>query len=185
MLFTNAFTDSGTDDYGFSIAGADSVGLCSLAHPYSPTDGTTQANEGTLALTRDNVRTTRQNHMAQTDDRGDILNIMPDTILVPPELEDDALMINRSALDPNSANNAINPQNGRWNVVTWHYLTDANAWFSIDSSRMKRDLIWYDRIPLEFDKERDFDTLEAKFRAYARWSRGWRDYRWIWGNNPS
>ena len=185
LLFTNAFTDSGTDDWGFAIAGADSVGLCSTAHPYSPTDATTQSNEGTLALTRDNVRTTRQNHMALVDDRGDVLNVMPDTLLVPPELEDDALIVNRSPLDPASANNAVNPQAGRWQVATWHYLTDANAWFSIDGVRMKRDLIWYDRIPLEFAREQDFDTLQAKFRAYNRWSRNWRDYRWVYGQNPS
>lgn len=185
LLFTNAFTDSGTDTEGFAIAGPDNVGLCSLVHPYSPVDSTTQANEGTLALTRDNLRTTRQDHMAFVDDRGDILNIMPDTLLVPPELEDDALTIIKSAQDPNSANNAINPQAGRFTVVTWHYLTDANAWFLIDSARMKRDLIWYERIPVEFGREEDFDTLQAKFRAYMRYSRGYRDYRWVFGQNPS
>lgn len=185
LLFTNAFTDSGTDAEGFAIAGPDGVGLCSTAHPYSPVDASVQSNEGALSLTRDNLRTTRQNHMAFVDDRGDILNLMPDTLLVPPELEDDALTIIRSAQDPNSANNAINPQAGRFNVVTWHYLTDANAWFSIDSARMKRDLIWYERIPVEFAREEDFDTLQAKFRAYMRYSRGFRDYRWVYGQNPS
>jgi phage major head subunit gpT-like protein len=185
LLFTNAFTDSGTDDYGFPIAGPDAVGLASTAHPHSPIDSTTQSNEGTLALTKDNVRTTRQDHMALTDDRGDILNVMPDRLLVPPELEDDALTINRSTLDPTSANNAINPQAGRFTTDVWHYLTDANAWFMIDSARRRRDLIWYERIPVEFDREQDFDTLESKFRAYQRFSRGWRDWRWVFGQNPS
>lgn len=182
-LFNNGFTDSGTDEWGFPIAGPDAVGLLSAAHPYSPSDATTQANEGVLAITKDNVRATRQLHMAFVDDRGDILNVMPDLLLVPPELEDDALTIVRSTLDPASANNAINPQNGRFQVVTWHYLTDATAWFMIDSGRMKRDLIWYERIPVEFGREQDFDTFEAKFRAYMRFSRGWRDYRWIFGQN--
>jgi len=182
-LFNNALTDSGTDDEGFAIAGPDAVGLCSQAHPYSPLDATVQSNEGVLALTKANLATTRQLHMALVDDRGDILNIMPDTILVPPELEDDALVIMRSALDPASANNAINPQSGRFNVVTWHYLTDATIWFLIDSGRMKRDLIWYERIPIEFDREADFDTFQTKFRAYMRYSRGFRDYRWIYAQN--
>lgn len=185
QVFNNGFTDSGTDDWGFPIAGPDAVGLLSTAHPYSPVDATQQANEGTLALTKDNVRTTRQLHMAFKDDRGDKLNVMPDLLLVPPELEDDALTIVRSSLDPTSANNAINPQAGRFQVVTWHYLTDTNAWFMIDTGRMKRDLIWYERIPVEFGREVDFDTFEAKFRAYMRFSRGWRDYRFIFGQNPS
>jgi len=183
QLFNGAFTDSGTDDWGFPIAGPDGVGLCSLAHPYSPVDATTQANEGTAFLTKDNVAATRRYMMAFKDDRGDKLNIMPDLLIVPPELEDEALTIVRSANDPSSANNAINPQAGRFAVVTWHYLTDSTAWFMVDSGRMKRDLIWYERIPVEFGKEQDFDTLEAKFRAYMRFSRGFRDYRWIFGQN--
>lgn len=184
-VFNGAFTDSGTTDSGFAKAGADAVGLCSTAHPYNPVDSTTQSNEGTSSLTKANVRTVRTAMMKFVDDRGDILNVMPDTILVPPELEDDALEIVRSVLDPTSANNAVNTQAGRFKVVTWYYLTDANAWFMIDGARMKRDLIWYDRIPLEFGREQDFDTFEAKFRAYMRYSRNWRDYRWIYGNNPS
>jgi len=184
-IFNNAFTDSGTDAEGFAIAGADSVGLASTAHPYNPGDTTTQSNEGTLALTKDNLRSVRQDHMSFVDDRGDILNIMPDTLLVPPELEDDALTLMRSSMDPTSANGAINPQAGRFNVMTWHYLTDANAWFLIDSARMKRDLIWYERIPVEFGREEDFDTFQTKFRAYMRYSRGFRDYRWVFGQNPS
>jgi phage major head subunit gpT-like protein len=184
-VFNNGFTDTGTDDSGFAIAGADAVGLLSTAHPYNPVDSTTQANEGTLSLTRDNVRTTRTAMMKFTDDRGDLLNVMPDTLLVPPELEDDAITIIKSVLDPTSANNAVNPQAGRFTVRTWYYLTDTNAWFMIDASRMKRDLIWYNRIGLEFGREQDFDTFEAKFRAYMRYSRNWRDYRWIYGQNPS
>jgi len=182
-LFNSAFTDSGVTDEGFPIAGPDAVGLCSLAHPYSPLDATTQVNEGVLFLTKDNVRTTRQLMMEFKDDRGDLLNVMPDQLLVPPELEDDALVLMRSTLDPASANNAINPQSGRFSVATWHYLTDATAWFMIDSGRMKRDLIWYERIPVEFDREPDFDTFQTKFRAYMRYSRGFRDYRWIFGQN--
>lgn len=186
MVFNNAFTDSGTDAAGFPIAGPDGVGLVSAAHPNSPTAASdTQSNEGTLALTKDNVRATREASMALADDRGDVLNIMPDMLLVPPELEDDALTLMRSTLDPTSANNAINPQAGRFTVVVWHYLTDANAWFMIDSGRMKRDLIWYERIPVEFAREADFDTLQTKFRAYMRYSRGFRDWRWIYGQNPS
>lgn len=188
-VFANAFssvTDQTTlDGFGFPIGGPDNVALCSTAHPYNEADSSTQSNEGTLALTKDNVGTTRQLHMALTDDRGDILGIMPDTIIIPPELEDTAIEIGMSMLDPDTANNAVNPQAGRFRYLVWHYLEDANAWFMVDSARMMQDLIWYERIPLEYGAEGDFDTLQAKFRAYMRYSRGWRDYRWIYGQNPS
>lgn len=184
-VFNNAFTDTGTNDDGLPIGGPDGVGLCSTAHKLSDEDSGTQSNEGTLALTRDNLGTTRESHMAFTDDRKDLMNVMPDELIVPPELEDDALTITKSVLDPSSANNAINPQNGRFQPIVWHYLTDANAWFLADSSRRSRSLLWYDRIELEFGRESDFDTFQAKFRAYGRWSYGWRDYAWIFGQNPA
>lgn len=185
-LFNNAFDGSGVDEEGFSKAGADGVALCSDSHPRNAVDSTGQDNNYALSLTKDNVRTLRTAMMKTTDDVGDLLNVMPDTILVPPELEDDALVIIRSALDPNvPISNAINPQAGRFNVLSWHYLTDSNAWFMLDSARMKRDLIWYERIPVEFGAEEDFDTLQKKFRAYMRYSRGFRDWRFITGSNPS
>lgn len=185
-VFTNAFTDSGTNDDGLAIAGPDGVGLCSTAHPLSADEpGTTQSNEGTLALSAANLSTTRQLHMALTDDRGDLMNVMPTDLLVPPELEDSAAIAVSSSLDPASANNAINPQAGRWTPMVWHYLTDANAWFTMDAARRRRSLLWYDRVSLEFDRESDFDTLQAKYRAYMRYSYGWRDWAWLYGQNPS
>lgn len=187
-VFTNAFsaaTSETLDDFGTDATGPDSVALCSDAHDTSPQDTTNLTNEGTLALTKANLSTTRQLHMALTDMNGDILNIMPDELLVPPELEDTALEIVRSALDPTSANNAINPQAGRFTVKVWHYLTDANAWFTIDSGMRQQHLVWFDRIPLEFGREEDFDTLVGKWRAYMRWSLGWSDWRFVYGNNPS
>ena len=184
-VFINAFTDSGTTGEGFPIAGYDSVGLCSAAHPYSEYDSTAQNNESTLSLTKANVAATRQAMMAFTDDKGDLINIVPDVLLVPPELEDDALVIVKSTQDPASANNAINPQAGRFQVVVWNYLTDSNSWFTIDKGTMKEHLIWYNRIPLEFKQEENFDSIVAKYRAYMRYSRIWTNYIWVYGNNPS
>jgi len=185
-VFINAFsaaTSETLDDFGTDATGSDLVALCSDAHDTSPQDTTNLVNEGTLALSKANLSTTRQLHMAQTDMNGDLLNIMPDELLVPPELEDTALEIVRSALDPASANNAINPQAGRFRVIVWHYLTDATAWFTMDSGMRRQHLAWFDRIPLEFAREEDFDTLIGKWRAYMRWSLGWSDWRWVYGQN--
>ncbi len=121
--------------------------------------------------------------MKFTDDVGDKLDVTPDTIIVPPDLEDTALEICRSVLDPTSANHAINPQSGRYQIVVWHYLTSATKWWLVEMGRMKQALIWYERVPLEFGREEDFDTLEAKFRAYMRFSRRAKDWRWILGSS--
>ncbi len=188
-VFINAFssaTSETLDDYGTDAVGADLVALCSTAHPRHALDsGTTDANEGTESLTAANVSTVRRKMGDYVDLNGDLLNVIADEILVPPELEDTALTIVKSQQDPASANNAINPQAGRFTVKTWHYLTDANAWFMMDSGRRRQSLLWFDRIPLEFANQSDFDTLIAKFRAYHRFSLGWSDWRFIYGANPS
>lgn len=181
-VFNNAFSSTTNDD-GFSTLGADGVVLCSASHPRSDDDATTFSNTGTTALSKAAVSSTRVSMMAYTDDRGDKMDVMPDTILIPPDLEDTAREITGSVLDPTSANNAVNPQAGRFRTIVWHYLTDANNWWMLDSSRTREFLRWYDRIPVEFAREEDFDTLQAKFRAYCRYSYGWVDPRFIFGHN--
>lgn len=181
-VFANAFT-TGTDTEGFPIAGPDAVALCSASHPRSADDSAVQSNTGTAALTKDNLGTIRVTMMRLTDDRGDLMNVMPDTILIPPELDDQAATITRSALDPTSANNAINPQNGRFKVENWHYLTDTNNWFLIDSARRRKALLWYERIPVEYTTTVDTETQSLRTSAYMRFSRGFRDWSWVNGQN--
>jgi len=182
-VFINAFTDSGTDDEGQPIAGADLVGLCSTAHPNGP-DGQsgTQSNEGTTALSRTSLRDTALDMREFTDDAGELVLANPNQLLIPPELEDTAEIITRSEQDPDSAENAVNPQRGRYQITSWDYLTDANNWFLIDSALKEEHLVWLDRVLPEFASEGDFDTLQAKYRGYMRFSRGFDDWRWIFGH---
>jgi len=183
-VFNNAFSDS--------YAGGDSVGLCSLLHPHSPSNASTQANEGTLSLTYANAVTVRQAMRAYTDDRGELIPINPRLILVPPELEETAVQICKTMRGPDSqvpgtADYKANliAEHGI-DYLVWDYLTDANAWFMIDPELAKLSLLWLDRKPLEFamDPTSDF-TLKARFRGYMRYSYGWNDWRWVYGNNPS
>jgi phage major head subunit gpT-like protein len=184
-VFNNGFTDSGVNDDGQAIAGPDGVGLFSTAHPSNAEGGSNQSNEGTLTLNATNLAAARRTMMEFADDSGDIMDVMPDLLLVPPELEDTARTLTESALDPESANNAINVNRGRFRYIVWHYLTDANAWFLIDSSAMKRYLKWIDRIPLEFGRDEDFETFIVKWRAYMRYSYGFTHWNWAIGENPS
>lgn len=184
-IFINAFTDSGTDSEGFSIAGADSVGLCSTAHPHSASNSGTQSNEGTTALSSAGVTSTALAMRSFTDDRGELVSIKPDTLLVPPELEETALQIVGTDREVGSANNTVNTNKGRYNVVVWDYLTDANAWFLIDSMLKSQHLVWLDRIATEFQAQEDFDTLQGRWRGYSRFSRGFDAWQWCFGNNPS
>lgn len=177
-VFNNAFTDT--------FAGPDAVGLCSTAHPQSASDsGSTQSNEGTTSLDSDGVKSVRQSMMAYTDDQGNKMGVVPDLLLVPPALEDTALTITQSMQATGTANNDINVNNGRFRVLTWHYLTDSNAWFMIDSNLMRRSLKWFNRVPLNILFTGYQKEVEGIWNARMRYSYGWRDWRWVYGNNPS
>ena len=188
QVFINAFTDSGSNRMGASVAGADAVGLCSTAHPNRPDNtGSTQSNEGTLALNIANLDTTKQNMMNWTDDKGNLLGVIPDLLLVPAELERTATQIvsERAIYEPGSAQFDVNMFAGRIKPVIWNRLSDANAWFLISSVMMKKFLIFQWRIRPEFATQDDFDGLTAKFRGYMRYGMGWLDWRFIYGQNPS
>ena len=187
-VFINAFTDSGTNRMGASTNGADGVALLSTAHPDSPANtNSTQSNEGTYALTIDNLDTTRQNMRNFKDDKGNLLGVNPNTLLVPPELERTAtqLVNQRAIYEPGSAQYDVNMFSGRFNLIVWDRLTDSNAWFLMDSVLMKQHLIWQWRIRPEFSQSEDFDGITAKYRGYMRYGIGWTDWRFIYGNNPS
>lgn len=175
-VFVNAFNDS--------FPGADAVGLCSLVHPDGPNDAGVQVNEGTLELNNSNVSTVRTAMSRFKDDEGNPIGVVPNLLLVPPELEDVALQAVNSSLMPDSGENNLNPQVGRWIVQPWHYLTDTGRWFMIDTVWMKESLIWYVRAPLEFMLVHQ-STTEFVYEAYMRYSFGWTDWRWVYGNDPA
>jgi len=187
-VFINGFTDAGTNRMGASTDGADAVGLLSTAHPQSPVNtGNTQSNEGTLALSLPNLDTTRQLMRNYTDDKGELVGVNPDMLLVPSELERTATQIvnERALYEPGSAQFDVNMFAGRIRPVVWNRLTDANAWFLIDSRKMKQMLKFQWRVRPEFNQEKNFDSMLSKFVGYMRYGIGWTDWRWIHGQNPS
>ena len=172
--------------------GYDAVALCSSTHDYSPSNGSHQSNLGAVALTYANLLTAREAMRAFVDDRGELISLTPNLLLVPPELEGTANEIINTMRGPNSqqpttANYLANlAQDSGIQMVMWDYLTDSNRWFLIDTSLAKLYLNWFDRVPMEIalDPRGGFD-LEARWRGYMRYSHGWSDYRFVYGSEAS
>jgi phage major head subunit gpT-like protein len=174
-VFNNAFSSS--------FIGGDSVELCG-AHPYSPSNASTQDNSGATALSYDSVIATRKLMRSYEDDRGELVPINPNTLLVPPELENTAWEIVNSMNKPGTADNDGNyVRSTGLQVVVWDYLTDANNWFMLDSGLAGMYLNWFNRVPLEFAADPTSDyTLMARYRGYMRYSYGWSDWRFVYGH---
>ena len=175
-----------------SYPGGDAVALCSATHDYSPANGSHQSNLGATALSYDNVVTARAAMRGFVDDRGELISVNPKLLLVPPELEGTAneiikTMRGANSQQPGTANYEANLlQDQGMSYVMWDYLTDSNRWFLIDVDLARMYLNWFDRVPLELamDPTGGFD-LEARWRAYMRYSYGFSDYRWVYGSEPS
>lgn len=181
-IFNNAFSTS--------YQGADAKPLCETTHPYSQNNATTVSNELTAALSYDTVVTARETMRAFVDDRGELVPINPDLILVPAELEGTAneictTMRGSNTQQPNTADYAASLVQARGiKYLVWDYLTDANNWFLLDSQLAKQHLLWLDRVPLEFAMDPTSDyNLVAKYRGYMRYAYGWSDWRFVIGHN--
>lgn len=164
------------------FAGGDTLALCASAHTRVGTT-TTVGNTGTTALSQTAVEATRLLMRQFTDETDNLITARGDTLLVPPALEETAWEIVNTAGKLNTANNNANFSEGKYKIIVWDYLTDSNNWFMIDSRMAKNYLKWFNRIPVEFNKDKDFDTYVAKWSVYTRYSYGFSDWTWIYGQN--
>lgn len=169
----------------FSSTWSDAVALCSAVHPLSPNVVSgTQDNLGSSALSKTAVSETRIAMMRFTDDKGNLLGLMPNELWVPPELEDTAIEITRSLLDPASGNNAVNPNANRFVVVPWARLTDTNNWFMMDSVWRQEVVNWYNRERVE-PVAVDEDTTQITYEMKLHYSYGIDDWRFVFGHSVS
>ena len=185
-VLVNSFTGSGTltVDGVTVLSNTEGQALCSSAHPYSPSDATTQGNAGSTALSATALEATQRLMRGYKDDRGNLIQVKPDLLVVPLALEETAWEIIASKGKVDTANNNANFHFGKYKLAVWDYLNDANDYWMIDSSLMKvNGLNWFDRIPLQFYKDKEFDTLIAKYAVTSRASYGYSDWRFIYGHN--
>lgn len=174
-LLNNAFA---TDTW------SDGVVLCSASHPLGPSaSASTQSNLATGSLTKTNLRNGRVAMMQFTDDKGNLLGVVPDELWVPPELMDKGEEYTRSILDPESGENAVNTL-GNLTLVPWLRLTDANNWFLVSSVWRRLVANWYNREATQIMMTHE-TTTEVVFEFKLHYSYGVDDWRWIYGHNVS
>lgn len=171
--------DSVDTFFGFN---SENVALASASHLTNAAGVSTAtgfSNISTAPLTRASVAAGRIQMIGFRDDIGGRIEIEPDELLVPPDLEQIAFEITESRLAPENATNAENFHRNRYNVKMWRHLSSTTNWFLMDSQMRRQFLKWVDRIPVEFAMVEDFDTLVAKWRGYMRYAAMWLNWRFI------
>lgn len=174
-IYNRAFTAA--------FAGGDGKELLATDHP---SQAGSQSNE--LAVAADLSEASLEDLLIQimqaTDDRGLKISVMPEKPIIPPALVFEMERILKSTLQNDSANNAINAIKSKnmfpGGVVVNHYLTDSDAFFI--KTNVPTGLTMYNRTPIAFTQDNDFDTENLKYKAYERYSFGWTDWRSLYGS---
>lgn len=142
--------------------------------------GGTASNLVTGALNDANLKLAIKCMHDAPDETGNKIQYQPKYLIVPRAQEFVAREIVGSNQKSGTDFNDINTVKGALEVVVYDYLTSDTAWYIMDPNIAQLNFFW--RIKPEFKHEENFDTLEAKYRGYMRYSYGVSDFRGIVGS---
>jgi hypothetical protein len=183
-IFNNAFTTITTANLPWQT-GMDGKTLSATDHPLSGggTYSNRLATDSDLSVT--SLETALYSMKLTVGDRNELLDLEPKVLLIPPQLERTAFELLKSSGRPDTANRADNwiPSNGL-QMVVWNRLTDTNAWFLL-TEKAHHNLIYFNRLELETDTDRDFNTKDTVYSCVSRFSLGWADWRGVYGTPGS
>lgn len=168
----------------FSCTGADGKCLFHKAHP-SKLGKATQSNLFSDAFSNDALGAMESAMQDFRGDGGEVLDVAPDTILIPNEytLKRDVFAAIGADKDPATANNGFNYQYGRWSVIIWPYLNQFIAkglkpWVLCDKRYNEEygGAVWLDRVNLEVRSEIAANDANV-WKGYSRFTAGFNDWR--------
>lgn len=123
--------------------------------------------------------------MGVQNDRGLLINVMPNSLIVARQRWHQANRVLGSVLQPDSASNNINVLKATnafpGGIKMNHYLTNAHPWFVRTNCPYGMQFFWREKP--SFDQDNDFDSKNAKAASYMRFSVGNTDPRGVFGSN--
>ncbi len=164
-------------------------------HPVRQTDGTiaSVSNKGTAPLSVASQAAANASlgaadtaMMQFTDDEGRPLNVIPDTLLVPPALK---MTANALMTTDRLEDGKPNPYKGAYTVVVDARLTSKTAWFLLDTKKPVKPFIYQERKAPVFVQQIDpqadgvFNRRELKFGAEARAAGGYGFWQLAFGSD--
>lgn len=182
-IFNYSFTAGGGGLSTFTAG--DALALFSNAHTRED-GGATQTNYTTSDLNEGSLETGLVTVRTTLDHKGQLFMAKADTLVVAPTLEKEARILLESSQRVGTANNDINPMQGKLKIVVWDFLGSAaggsdTAWFLLDSSLHQLNFFKRSDRGLE-GPEWDFDTKTAKWSVDVRWSVGFSGWRGTYGS---
>jgi len=164
------------------FVGGDAVALGSTAHP-SVSGNQSNILATAADLSEASLEDLTIQIMNATDPKGLRISLRPKCLVVPTALVYDANRILKSNLRVDTANNdtnALKLLGAIPEIVVNNYLTDADQWFI--RTNAPDSLCWFDRESVQFTKDEDFDTDNAKAKGYMRFIPFWGDWRGLYSS---
>jgi len=177
-ILNNAF------DSAYTMKGGDGKQLIATDHPSSTGNQSNYLSTGAADISELALEQIHIDIRKATDDRGLRIALLPQKIIVPPELVHEVDRFLSSPDRPNTADRAINSINNMnvfpGGVVVNPYLIDTDAWF-VTTDR-DEGLVYMERQALRVDTQNDFATDNVLVKGTQRFSAGWIDFRGIFGS---
>ena len=169
--------------FSSSYTGGDGIMLLSTGH--LNVQGANYANVTTAAtMSEATLEDLCIDIMQAKNDRDLNIALIPQCLVINPELVFEADRILNSPLRVGTADNDLNAMKnmGKFpgGVKVNHYLTDTNAYFI--RTNCPDGMKHFERRSDDFTMDNDFDTDNAKYKATGRYSFGWTDPRALYGN---
>lgn len=178
-VFDNTITDVVSDSSGDFIY--DGKAFFDDDHPDRV--GNTYDNHlGSTSLTHANLKTAHElyTNTNNRDERGEVIDLTPDVLLIPPALRFTAMEILQSEKEPDVFNNTINVLRNIIQPMVWSYLTDSDAWFL---GRLKHGLMATDREDVSLDFYEDEENMSYVARVFTRFGGAVTNWRyWVAAN---
>jgi phage major head subunit gpT-like protein len=148
---------------------------------------TVQSNLDSKVLNATNLSLAKTAMRQFKDDRGKPMNIIADTLVVPPDLEPDAQKLLYSTTLDASGN--VNVHKNSFKLIVTPWITDAENWYLLCTNRVTKPLIFQDREAttfeaLEGNSENGFMRNEYLYGVKNRFNIGYGDWRMAYANTP-
>jgi hypothetical protein len=178
-ILNNAFSNT--------FAGIDALALCHTSH--------TRLDGGTVIANRPSTdadfsftsyQAALDSFNTMLDDRGRPLVLYPSLVVVDPTFQWAVKEVIGSEYKPYTAGNEINPL--KLDGVEWlasRYFTTARQWFFMCPPKQEvkggHDMKFFWRTRPETSDADDFQSGDAMFKIFARYSKGFAEFRGVYG----
>lgn len=169
-----------------NYVGGDGVCMCYASHP---TSSGLQSNVPTTAvdISESGIEDLMVMIGTAKNDKGHPIGLRAEKLIVPWQLWYEANRILQSVLQNDSALNAINALKATGalpgGIKVNNYLTDPDNYFI--RTNCPDGAKHFQRYPMTFGEDNDFDTKNQKYAALDYYSVGWSDWRTVYASQPS